>query len=70
MQKLNNSITINVNDETRAEIEKIAEFYQRKPAELLRMLLVPVLTRQYAIIQRAAHPENMQPLEPAIFKEN
>jgi len=69
MQKLTNSITINVDDATRAEIEKIAQYYQRKPAEMIRLLLIPALTRQYAIIQRLQHTENTQPLTPAIFNE-
>lgn len=68
-KKNNNAITINVNDDIKKEIEILASYYQRKPADLLRLLLTPVIINEYAKIQRIAHLENMQPLEPAIFKQ-
>lgn len=58
MAKLQNQFTINTDDETAAQIEKIAEHYQRKPAELLRLLLAPVLRNEWAKIQQQEHPEN------------
>ena len=69
MSKLNKQITINFDEATYKQIDIIARFYQRKPAELLRLLLIPTLTNQYATIQRQAHPENTQPLTQAIFNE-
>lgn len=57
-KKLQNQYTINTDDETRAQIEKIAEHYQRKPAELLRLLLAPALRNEWAKIQQQEHPEN------------
>ena len=66
-KKLNNQYCINVDDETRAQIERIAEYYQRKPAELLRLLLAPVLRNEWAKIQRQEHPENAEPLTVARF---
>ena len=57
-KKLQNQFTINTDDETRAQIERIAEHYQRKPAELLRLLLAPALCNEWAKIQQQEHPEN------------
>lgn len=56
--KLQNQFCVNVDDATAQQILKIAEYYQRKPAELLRLLLAPVLRNEWATIQRAEHPEN------------
>ena len=57
-KKLNNQFCINLDDETAQQVEKIADYYQRKPAELLRLLLAPVLRNEWATIQRQEHPEN------------
>lgn len=57
-RKLQNQFTINTDDETAQQILKIAEYYQRKPAELLRLLLAPALRNLWANIQRQEHPEN------------
>ena len=56
--KLTKQFTINTDEETAAQIEKIAEHYQRKPAELLRLLLAPALRNEWAKIQQQEHPEN------------
>ena len=56
--KLNKQFTINTDEETARQIELIAEYYQRKPAELLRLILAPALRNEWAAIQRAEHPEN------------
>lgn len=69
MQKLKNAITINIDDPTRAQIEIISTYYNRKPAELLRLLLTPVIINEYAKIQRIAHPENSDPMTIATFKQ-
>lgn len=66
MAKLQNQFTINTDDETRAQIEKIAEHYQRKPAELLRLILAPTLRNEWAKIQRQEHPENQ--LTPTVAR--
>lgn len=67
--KNNNAITINLNDELKKELEYIAEYYQRKTAELLRLLITPIIINEYATIQLKQHPENAQPMERATFKE-
>ena len=57
-KKLTNQFCINLDDATAQQVEQIAEYYQRKPAELLRLLLAPVLRNEWATIQRQEHPEN------------
>lgn len=68
-KKNNNAITINVNDDIKKEIEMLASYYQRKPAELLRLLLTPVIINEYAKIMLLKHDENRQPMTQAIFKQ-
>ena len=65
--KNNNQFTINLNDDLKIQVLKIAELYQRKPAELLRLLLTPAIINEYAKIQRVVHPENAQPLTEAKY---
>ena len=57
-KKLNNCYSINLDDDTAQQLEKIAEYYQRKPRELLRLILAPALRNEWANIQREQHPEN------------
>ena len=66
-KKLTNTYTINTDDNTAALIEAIAEHEQRKPRELLRLLLIPALRQRWAEIQRQEHPENTEPMSAAIF---
>lgn len=68
-QKNNNSFTINLNDDLKNELLKVAETYQRKPAELLRLLVAPVIINEYAKIQQRIYKENAQPLQEATFKQ-
>lgn len=67
--KLTNAITVNFNDETAQEIQTLAEHYNRKAAELLRILVLPVIINEYAKIMLLEHPENRQPMTQAIFKQ-
>lgn len=67
-KQLDQSYTINVDKEMAQMIEKIAEHEQRKPRELLRLLLVPTLRQKWCEIQRQEHQENTQPMSAAIFK--
>ena len=64
MEKLKNQITINLNDESAALVQKLADIYQRKPAELVRLLVVPQLSNLWAEVQRQEHPENRAPFQP------
>lgn len=41
MEKLKNQFTINLDDETARAVEALARITQRKPAELLRLLVIP-----------------------------
>ena len=65
--KLTKQFTINTDEETARQIELIADLYQRKPAELLRLLLGPALRNEWAKIQRQEHPENQAAPVVAIF---
>lgn len=67
--KLNNQITINLSDDYKQLIDAIAEYNKRKPAELVRLLLEPVLIDEYAKIMRAIHPSNSTPAEIAQYKK-
>lgn len=58
MEKLTNQFTINLTDDQAEQLRKIANYCQRKPAELLRLLLVPALCNEWAKIQRREHQEN------------
>lgn len=66
-KKLNNQYNINVDDDTAQMVEKIAEHEQRKPAELLRLLLIPALRKKWVEIQTQEHQENNEPMKQAIF---
>lgn len=67
-KKLLHTYTINLDDDTSAMLEKIAQQLERKPRELLRLLLVPILCSEWAKLQRIEHPENKQPLQVAKFE--
>lgn len=56
--KLKNQFTINLDDGTAQAVEKLAKYYNRKPAELLRLLLLPSISDQWAKVQTIEHPEN------------
>ena len=66
--KKNNSYTINLDDEQAEQLEELARLTQRKPRELLRLLLVPALRSAWVQIQRQEHQENTQPIQQAIFR--
>ena len=68
MEKLTQQFTINTDSATAEQINKIAQFYQRKPAELLRLLLAPILRDEWAKIQREEHQENQAAPTVARFR--
>lgn len=65
--KLNNQFTINLDQDAAELVEKLANLYQRKPAELLRLLVLPQLSNEWAKIQAIEHPENRQPFQPVRY---
>ena len=67
-KQLDQSYTINLTSEQAEMIEKIAEHEQRKPRELLRLLVVPCLRAKWVEMQREEHPQNKEPMQQAIFK--
>lgn len=66
-KKLTSQFCINLDDSTAQMVERIAEHEQRKPAELLRLLLIPALRKKWVEIQTQEHPENTEPMQTAIF---
>lgn len=54
-------ITVNLTDEESALIERLAEIYDRKPAELARILLNGAAIAEWGKIQVQEHPENSAP---------
>lgn len=67
MEKLKNSYCVNLDDESAQLVQKLADIYQRKPAELLRLLLLPQLSNAWAKVQAIEHPENRQPFQPVRY---
>lgn len=67
-KKLTNQYCINLDESTAQMVETIAEHEQRKPAELLRLLLIPALRSAWVQIQREEHQENTEPMQKAIFR--
>lgn len=65
--KLKYAITINLDEALYNEVKIIADYYQRRSADLLRLLLKPIIINEYAKIQRATHSENRQPMTEARF---
>lgn len=67
--KNNNAITINLNDEYKNIIDKLAAFYQRKTADYLRVILQPLLLNEYAKMQLSTGEAKSDGLQAAIFKQ-
>ena len=65
-KQLTKQYCINVDENTARMVELIADYYQRKAGELLRLLLAPILANEWAKIQRQEHPENKQ--EPTLAR--
>lgn len=65
-EKLNNPITLNFDDEYKKLIDILAQAYQRKPAELLRLLLIPVLHDRYTDLIK---DNDAASLKPASYKK-
>lgn len=68
MAKLDNNYTLHLDTDTSNLIEKLAQYYNRKPCELLRLILVPQLIQEWAKVQATEHQENQTKLEQARFK--
>ena len=68
-EKLTNCYSINLDDPTAQQLETLAEYYQRKPRELLRLIVGPALRNLWAEMQRQEHPENQTAPMVATFKK-
>lgn len=67
--KLEQQFCIKVDQATASQIEKLANYYQRKGGEFLRLILAPVLRDYWAQMQREQHQENKQAPTLARFKD-
>lgn len=65
--KHNKIYTINLDEETSEKLQALARVKQRKAAELLRLLINPVINKEWLLIQNDLHPENKQQPTPAHF---
>ena len=68
MGKLKNQYTVNLNDDDASRVEYIAKALNRKPCELLRLMLAPVILANFVELQKQEHSENKQPPQEAIIK--
>lgn len=66
--KHNKIFTINLDEETSEKLKALAKLEQRKVAELLRILLNPVIDNEWIKKQKELFPENNQPPQIAHFK--
>lgn len=60
MEKLDKNYCIRVDTQTSEMIEKLACYYGRKSADLLRLVLVPALRSLWVDMERQEHQENQQ----------
>lgn len=67
-EKLTNCYSINLDEESTQMIEAIAREQQRKPRELLRLLLKPIIKTEWIKLQTQTHPENNNAPTVAQFK--
>ena len=58
MEKLKNSYSINLDDDTAETLEALARELQRKPRELLRLLVAPVIRKEWERVNREKYQEN------------
>jgi len=65
--KLVKQYCVNLDADTGAMLERLAELYQRKPSELIRLLIAKPLRDEWSKVQREEHPENQEQPQPARF---
>ena len=68
MAKLDNKYTINFDEDYTTIIEELSRAYQRKPRELLRLLLVPILHDKYMELKTLNKSQDPGFWEVAKFK--
>lgn len=68
--KNNNVYTINLNDDLKNIIAKLADHYNRRPADLLRLIITPALIDAYAVMQQQLYKSNNDPWKVATFKKS
>ena len=69
MEKLKNQFTINLNDEDAQKLKALANYYNRKPCEILRLLAQPQILKEFIKMNCELYPENKNTPQKAIFKK-
>ena len=69
MEKLKNSYSVNLDDDTADTLEALARELQRKHRELLRLLVAPVIRKEWERVNAEKFPENKNTPQKAIFKK-
>lgn len=67
--KLDKNYCVRVDKDTANQIEKLSQYYQRKPADLLRLVLAPALRDLWAKMEQEQHQENNNAPSLARFKQ-
>lgn len=67
MAKLTNNFTINTDEEIAKMIQELAQDKQRKPCEMLRLLLIPVIIEEWEKLQARKQPIQKGEIKKAVF---
>lgn len=67
--KLTQQYCLHFDEATAREIETLAQHHQRNASEYLRLLLLPIIINEYALLMKKQYSENNTPPEKAIFKQ-
>lgn len=69
MAKYINQFTVNLTDEDAQRLNYLAKVKQRKPAELLRLILSPAILNEFIKQQREEQGNQEQEFTPAHFNK-
>ena len=67
MAKLTSNFTINTDEEIAQMIQELAQDKQRKPCEMLRLLLIPVIVEEWEKLQARKQPTPKGEIKKAVF---
>lgn len=68
-ERMTESYTVNLDQETAQTLEALARAKQRKPRELLRLLVAPLIRQEWERLQVETYEENRQPLTVAHYEK-
>lgn len=67
MAKLTSNFTINTDEQIAQMIQELAQDKQRKPCEMLRLLLIPVIVEEWEKLQAKKHQTSTGEIKKAVF---